>query len=230
VVSVEDDSFVAADLPGLIEGAHQGQGLGHQFLRHIERTRVIIHVVDMASTEGRDPFEDYLKINEELRQYGFRLLERPQVIAANKMDMPGAEANLEAFKEKLEEHWAVFPISALSKEGLTPLLRYVAELVGTTPEFPLEAGLVPDEEKGPVLYKAEKEVTFKITRDDDGAYVVTGEAIEKLFKMTDFNRDESVQRFARTLRGMGIDEALRDRGIEDGDIVRILDYEFEFMD
>jgi GTPase len=230
VVSVEDDSFVAADLPGLIEGAHQGQGLGHQFLRHIERTRVIIHVVDMAATEGRDPFEDYLKINEELRQYGFRLLERPQVIAANKMDMPGAEANLEAFKEKLEEHWAVFPISALTKEGLTPLLRYVAELVGTTPEFPLEAGLVPDEEKGPVLYKAEKEVTFKITRDDDGAYVVTGEAIEKLFKMTDFNRDESVQRFARTLRGMGIDEALRDRGIEDGDIVRILDYEFEFMD
>jgi GTPase len=230
VVSVEDDSFVAADLPGLIEGAHQGQGLGHQFLRHIERTRVIIHVVDMAATEGRDPFEDYLKINEELRLYGFRLLERPQVIAANKMDMPGAEENLEAFKEKLEENWAVFPISALTKEGLTPLLRYVAELVGTTPEFPLEAGLVPDEEKGPVLYKAEKEETFKITRDDDGAYVVKGEGIEKLFKMTDFSRDESVQRFARTLRGMGIDEALRNRGIEDGDIVRILDFEFEFVD
>jgi GTP-binding protein len=106
----------------------------------------------------------------------------------------------------------------------------VAELVNTTPEFPLEAGLVPNEEKGPVIYKAEKEETFKIGRDDDGAYVVKGEAVEKLFKMTDFNRDESVQRFARTLRGMGIDEALRSRGIEDGDIVRILDFEFEFVE
>ncbi|WEG14062.1 GTPase ObgE [Pullulanibacillus sp. KACC 23026] len=229
VVSLNEDSFVVADLPGLIEGAHLGQGLGHQFLRHIERTRVIVHVIDMAATEGRDPYEDFEKINEELRAYGFRLLERPQIIAANKMDMPGAEENLERFKEKIESSYPIFPISALSRDGLQPLLRQVAELLKTTPEFPLEEEDLT-EEKVTFLIKAEKEEPFKISRDDDGAYVISGEEVEKLFKMTDFSRDESVQRFARKLRGMGIDEALRERGIEDGEIVRILDFEFEFLD
>lgn len=231
VVSMDEErSFVIADLPGLIEGAHQGAGLGHQFLRHIERTRVIIHVIDMASTEGRDPYDDFEKINEELRQYEWRLMERPQVIAANKMDIPGAEENLEAFKGQLKEHSQeveIFPISAVSKKGLLPLLSFVADLLEKTPTFPIGEDETEVEQ---VTYRLEEEeAPFRITRDDDGAYVVSGEKIEKLFKMTDFNRDESVRRFARKMRGMGLDDALRERGIEDGDIVRILNFEFEFV-
>ncbi|WP_027724702.1 GTPase ObgE [Tuberibacillus calidus] len=232
VVALDDDrSFVIADLPGLIEGAHLGAGLGHQFLRHIERTRVIIHVIDMASVEGRDPYDDYVKINDELRQYEWRLMERPQVIAANKMDLPGAEANLKAFKEKLRENHQevdIFPISAASKQGLKPLLYHVADLLEKTPAFPIAAA---EDQVSQVTYRLEEEEpAFRISRDDDGAYVVSGPKIEKLFKMTDFNRDESVRRFARKMRAMGVDDALRERGIEDGDTVRILDFEFEFTE
>lgn len=230
VVETEDGrSFVMADLPGLIEGAHQGVGLGHQFLRHIERTRVIVHVIDMAAIEGRDPYEDYLVINEELKQYNLRLTERPQIIVANKMDMPNAEENLRQFKEKLNEDVPIFPISAVTRQGVRELLFAIADLLETTPEFPL----YPQEEGAihRVVYKLEKEETpFHITRDDDGTFILSGEKIEKLFKMTDFSREESVRRFARQLRSLGVDDALRARGAKDGDIVKLLDYEFEFVD
>ena len=223
-------SFVMADLPGLIEGAHEGVGLGHQFLRHIERTRVIVHVIDMSGQEGRDPYEDYVTINKELEEYNLRLTERPQIIAASKMDMPDSEENLKAFKERLQEDVPVFPISSVTHEGLRELLFAVADKIEETPEFPLEH----EEETGGihrVLYKheAEKEEFF-ITRESDGTFVVTGDKLEKLFKMTDFSRDESVKRFARQLRAMGVDEALRQRGAVDGDIVRLMEYEFEFID
>src|SRR4051812_8679236 len=139
MVETEDGrSFVMADLPGLIEGASEGVGLGHQFLRHIERTRVIVHVIDMAATEGRDPFEDYLAINKELKEYNLRLTERPQIIVANKMDMPDAEENLEMFKEQLEEDYPIFPISALTRQGLRDLLYAIADKIEETPEFPLD--------------------------------------------------------------------------------------------
>ncbi|MBE2939149.1 GTPase ObgE [Anoxybacillus flavithermus] len=230
VVETEDGrSFVMADLPGLIEGAHQGVGLGHQFLRHIERTRVIVHVIDMAAIEGRDPYEDYLVINEELKQYNLRLTERPQIIVANKMDMPNAEENLRQFKEKLNEDVPIFPISAVTRQGVRELLFAIADLLETTPEFPL----YPQEEEAihRVVYKLEKEeVPFHITRDDDGTFILSGEKIEKLFKMTDFSREESVRRFARQLRSLGVDDALRARGAKDGDIVKLLNYEFEFVD
>jgi GTP-binding protein len=230
VVETDDGrSFVMADLPGLIEGAHQGAGLGHQFLRHIERTRVIVHVIDMAAIEGRDPYEDYLVINEELKQYNLRLTERPQIIVANKMDMPNAEENLKVFKEKLQEDVPIFPISALTRKGLRELLFAIADLLEKTPEFPL----YPQEEEAVhrVVYKLEKEEPpFHITRADDGSFILSGEKIEKLFKMTDFSREESVRRFARQLRAMGVDDALRERGAKDGDIVKLLDYEFEFVD
>lgn len=223
-------SFVMADLPGLIEGAHAGVGLGHQFLRHIERTRVIVHVIDMSGQEGRDPYEDYVTINKELEEYNLRLTERPQIIAASKMDMPDSEENLKAFKEQLEDDVPVFPISSVTQEGLRELLFAVADKIEETPEFPLEH---EEETTGVhrVLYKheAEKEEFF-ITRDSDGTFEVTGDKLEKLFKMTDFSRDESVNRFARQLRAMGVDEALRKRGAEDGDIVRLMEYEFEFID
>ncbi len=231
VVETEDGrSFVMADLPGLIEGAHEGVGLGHQFLRHIERTRVIVHVIDMSGQEGRDPYEDYVTINKELEEYNLRLTERPQIIAASKMDMPDSAENLQAFKEKLEEDVQIFPISSVTREGLRELLYAVADMIEETPEFPLEHA---EDETGihRVLYKheAEKE-EFMISRESDGTFVVTGEKLEKLFKMTDFSRDESVKRFARQLRAMGVDEALRKRGAEDGDTVRLMEYEFEFVE
>ncbi|RSL29504.1 GTPase ObgE [Salibacterium salarium] len=229
VVGVEDGrSFVMADLPGLIEGAHEGVGLGQQFLRHIERTRVIVHVIDMSGLEGRDPYEDFEKINEELRQYNMRLLERPQVVMANKMDMPGAQVQLEEFNKKVSEEVTVYPVSALTKQGLTEMLREVANLVDTTPEFPMYD---EEEKEQRVVYRYEKkEDPFTISRDDDGAFVISGDEIEKVFKMTDLSRDESVNRFSRKMRHMGIDEALRKKGAKDGDIVRLLDFEFEFIE
>lgn len=221
-------SFVMADLPGLIEGAHQGVGLGHQFLRHIERTRVIVHVIDMSGLEGRDPYEDYLTINQELSEYNLRLTERPQIIVANKMDMPEAAENLEAFKEKLTDDYPVFPISAVTREGLRELLFEVANQLENTPEFPLY-----DEEEltqNRVMYTMEnEEVPFNITRDPDGVFVLSGDSLERLFKMTDFSRDESVKRFARQMRGMGVDEALRERGAKDGDIIRLLEFELNLL-
>ncbi|WLD92229.1 GTPase ObgE [Alkalihalobacillus sp. AL-G] len=230
VVETEDNrSFVMADLPGLIEGAHEGVGLGHQFLRHIERTRVIVHVIDMSGVEGRNPYDDYLKINEELQHYNLRLTERPQLIVANKMDIPEAEEQLKLFKEQLEEDHMIFPISAITKEGVRDLLFSIADQLETTPEFPLTEPEEDEDER--VLYKHQvEEQPFIITREDDGTFVVSGGKIERLFKMTDFSRDESVRRFSRQMRTMGIDNALREKGAEDGDSVRILEYEFEFIE
>ena len=230
------DSFAMADLPGLIEGASQGVGLGTQFLRHIERTRVILHVIDMSASEGRDPYEDYLAINNELETYNLRLMERPQIIVANKMDMPEAEENLKVFKEKLaanyddfEEMPMIFPISSLAHQGLDNLMEATAELLAKTDEFLLytDDDMVDEE----VYYGFDPdEPPFEISRDDDAAWVLSGEKLEKLFVMTNMERDESIMKFARQLRGMGVDEALRERGAKDGDIVRIGNFEFEFVD
>ncbi|MBC2346210.1 GTPase ObgE [Listeria welshimeri] len=223
-------SFVMADLPGLIEGASQGVGLGHQFLRHIERTRVIVHVIDMSGSEGRVPYEDYMAINNELEQYNLRLMERPQIIVANKMDMPEAEENLKEFKTKIAEDIPVLSISAVTKTGLRELLLAIADKLETTPEFPLNE-ILEQEDEDTVLYKyVAEEPDFEITREPDGTFVLSGTKIERLFTMTNFERDASISRFARQLRAMGVDEALRKRGAKDGDIVRLLDYEFEFMD
>ncbi|EHL2515133.1 GTPase ObgE, partial [Listeria monocytogenes] len=214
-------SFVMADLPGLIEGASQGVGLGHQFLRHIERTRVIVHVIDMSGSEGRVPYEDYMAINNELEQYNLRLMERPQIIVANKMDMPDAEENLNEFKTKIAEDIPVFPISAVTKTGLRELLLAIADKLETTPEFPLNE-ILEQEDEDTVLYKyVAEEPDFEISREPDGTFVLSGAKIERLFTMTNFERDASISRFARQLRAMGVDEALRKRGAKDGDIVRL---------
>lgn len=224
VVETEDHrSFVMADLPGLIEGAHEGVGLGHQFLRHVERTRLIVHVIDMAALEGRDPYDDYVKINRELKEYDEALSKRPQIIVANKMDMPGAEENLRRFKAKLNDETPIYPISALTKKGLRELLFAIADKLEEIPKEPLA-------EKPIVIKHHKEEPPFQIKRADDGAFVLYGEKIERLLKMTDFSTDEAAQRFARQLRRMGVDDALRERGAVDGSIVRILDYEFEFID
>ena len=236
VTTTDGRSFAVADLPGLIEGASQGVGLGTQFLRHIERTRVILHVIDMSGMEGRDPYEDYLAINKELESHNLRLLERPQIIVANKMDMPESEENLKAFKEKLQAQKTdecaadipIFPISAVSKKGLQALLNATADLLETTPEFPLYDEEI-EEDVVHYGYQSD-EPEFEITREPDATWVLSGDKIEKLFQMTNFAHDETVMRFARQLRGLGVDEALRARGAKDGDIVRIGNFEFEFVE
>ncbi|MCB4942852.1 GTPase ObgE [Streptococcus mutans] len=229
------DSFAVADLPGLIEGASQGVGLGTQFLRHIERTRVILHVIDMSASEGRDPYEDYLAINKELETYNLRLLERPQIIVANKMDIPQAAENLEQFKEKLDANYGefddkpqIFPISGIAHQGLDALLDATAQLLAQTDDFLLYDESDMQEE---AYYGfEEEEKAFDISRADDAAWVLSGEKLEKLFVMTNMERDEAIMKFSRQLRGMGVDQALRERGAKDGDIVRIGKFEFEFVD
>ena len=224
VVDTSDGrSFVMADLPGLIEGAHEGVGLGYQFLRHIERTRLIVHIIDMASTEGRNPYEDYQTIKEELLAYDGDLGSKKQIIVANKMDMPDAEEYLKDFKEKLEENESVYPISTITKEGITALLYEIADELEKIPKLEVEEETV-------IIQPKVKEEAFVITREDDGAFVLTGDKIERLFKMTNFDSDEAVQRFARQMRQMGIDQALREKGASDGDVVRLLNYEFEFIE
>ena len=236
VVETKDHrSFVMADLPGLIEGASQGVGLGHQFLRHIERTKVIVHVVDMSATDGRDPYEDYKIINQELGEYNMRLLERPQIVVANKMDIPAAQENLEEFKSKLAadgEEVDIVEISAFTRTNVDNLLYKISDILDSTdPNMLYEFDTEEESMENRVLYKHKpKDETFKITRDDTGAYIVSGPGIERAFLMTDFNRDASVRRFAQQMRSMGVDDALRERGCKNGDTVKILKGEFEFVE
>lgn len=224
VVQVKDGrSFVMADLPGLIEGASQGKGLGHQFLRHIERCRVIVHIIDMSGSEGRDPYEDYVTINKELGEYEYRLLERPQIIVANKMDGDEAEENLKKFKEKLGNQ-NVFPIIAPIHEGIDAVLYAVADALETAPDF-----FNQEEEQESVLYTyKEEEKPFTIHNKGNGVWEVTGKKVERLVQMASFTTDDGFQRFALQIRNMGIDDALREAGCEDGDTVRLYDFEFEF--
>ena len=236
VVETKDHrSFVMADLPGLIEGASQGVGLGHQFLRHIERTKVIVHVIDMSATDGRDPYEDYKVINAELGEYNMRLLERPQVVVANKMDIPVASENLVEFKKRLAEDGEdvdIVEISAFTRNNIDNLLYKISDILDNTdPNMLYELDTEEESMENRVIYKHKpKDETFKITRDDTGAYVVSGPGIERAFLMTDFTRDASVRRFAQQMRSMGVDDALRERGCKNGDTVKILKGEFEFVE
>jgi len=236
VVETKDHrSFVMADLPGLIEGASQGVGLGHQFLRHIERTKVIVHVIDMSATDGRDPYEDYKVINAELGEYNMRLLERPQIVVANKMDIPVASENLVEFKKRLAEDGEdvdIVEISAFTRSNIDNLLYKISDILDNTdPNMLYELDTEEESMENRVIYKHKpKDETFKITRDDTGAYVVSGPGIERAFLMTDFNRDASVRRFAQQMRSMGVDDALRERGCKNGDTVKILKGEFEFVE
>ncbi|POA01752.1 GTPase ObgE [Staphylococcus massiliensis CCUG 55927] len=233
VVSTKDSrSFVMADLPGLIEGASTGVGLGHQFLRHVERTKVIVHVIDMSGMEGREPYQDYVTINNELKAYEQRLEDRPQIIVANKMDIPGAEEQLETFKSQTKDQDVkIIPVSSFTRENIDELLYTIADTLDSVKDVDFSKKDEDDVGVNRVVYKhIPSKDKFNITRDDDGAYVVSGDQIERTFKMTDFNSDPAVRRFARQMRSMGIDDALRERGCENGDIVRILGGEFEFVE
>lgn len=223
VRTIDGRTFVAADLPGLIQGAAQGEGLGDKFLKHIERTRVIAHIIDMSGSEERDPLEDYEIINKELKEFNDKLIKKPQIIIANKMDLEGAKENLERFKAKYNV--PVYEISAINGKGLEKALVAIADELDKTNNTPIF-----DEEtfESHVLYKFKKDKPFTIVKDND-IYVIKGKEIEKLFKMTKFT-DEGVVRFARKLRSMGIDDELLKMGAKYGDRVQIMDLIFEFKE
>lgn len=221
----ENTSFVVADLPGLIKGASLGEGLGDKFLKHIERTRVIAHIIDMSGFEGRDPYEDYITINKELENFNPDLIKKPKIIIANKMDLPSSLDNLEIFRKKVSDV-KIFPISAMNNDGLNVVLNELANMLEKIEKKPLY-----EESKfeSHILYKFKKEQPFTISKDNN-VWVIKGKEVEKLLKMTRFTTDEAARRFANKLRKMGIDDKLKELGVKDGDYVRILDYEFEYED
>ena len=226
VVSVrEGKSFVMADLPGLIEGASLGSGLGDRFLKHIERTRVIAHVIDMSGMEGRDPYDDYITIRKELENFDKKLTLKPEIIIANKMDMEESKDNLKSFKEKVKDK-KIFEVSALTETGLKDVINELSDMLDKIEKMPLYED---DKIESHVLYKFKREKPFTIVKDGD-VWVIKGERVEKLLRMTKFQTDESVRRFSNQLRRMGIDDALREKGAQDGDTIRILDLELEYKD
>lgn len=228
VVSTQDGrSFIMADLPGLIEGASTGKGLGHQFLRHIERCRVIIHVLDMGGEEGRDPLNDYEIINEELRSYKIRLMERPQIVVANKMDLENSQKNLDRFKEKYPDI-PVYPTTTIIHEGLEPVLKKACDLLAVTPMFPIENE--ENQSSGVTYTFEEKKKDLEVEQIDDGIWRVSGSRLERVFNIQKLNTEEDYFEFANKMRYLGIDKALREAGCQDGDTVQLLGYEFEFVE
>lgn len=220
--TIDNRSFVVADLPGLIEGAHEGLGLGDKFLRHIERTKVIAHIVDMSGIEGRDPLDDFKTINNELLKFSEKLAKKPMIVIANKMDMSNSEENFEKFVKNVD--CKVFKMSAINNDGIDEILIELANEVEKANDEPLYE---ETEYLSHVLYKFQKEEPYEIVKEDN-CFVIKGEQIEKLFKMTKFGSEEGILRFAKTLRKMGIDDKLEKMGALEGDIVKILDFSFEY--
>ena len=224
VVKTKDNrSFVLADLPGLIEGASKGLGLGDRFLKHIERTKVIAHVIDMSGIEGRDPYEDFVLINKELESFSKKLIKKPMIVIANKMDIQNAEENLKEFKKKVK--CDIYPIEAISNIGLEEVMIKLADLVESVEDTPLYE---ESEYLSHVLYKFEEEKLFTIEKINN-EYVIKGKKPEKMFKMANFQSDEGIERFIHSLKNLGVDEELEKMGIQDGDIVKILDFEFVYQ-
>lgn len=223
VKASNNTSFVVADLPGLIKGASLGEGLGDKFLKHIERTRVIAHVVDISGIEGRDPYEDYLTINKELENFNKTIMDKPQIIIANKMDMPSSKKNLEEFSKKVNV--PIYPISAIDGKGLDKVIDVLATYLDRIKKQPL----TDVKEASHVVYKYQEAVPFKIFKEKDG-FRIKGEKIEKLLKMTWFASDEAYRRFSNKMKKMGIEEKLREMGAKNGDMIYILDYEFEYRE
>jgi GTP-binding protein len=217
-------SFIMADLPGLIEGASQGIGLGDKFLKHALRTKVIAHVIDMGAEEGRNPIEDYQKMLNELSLYDEKLIKKPHIVIATKMDLDAAEDNLKAFKKEFPNE-EVYPVIAPLDEGLDNLIIRLQDMVDSLEEVKLYTD--DDIKESHVLYKYKKEEPFTI-ENENGIWVIHGKEVERLFHMTRFSEPEGVERFARKLRGMGIEKALEEAGASRGDDVRIEDYVFEF--
>ncbi len=225
VVKLKDSrSFVMADLPGLIEGASEGVGLGYKFLRHAMRTKIIAHVVDMSAEENRDPIEDYLTIRNEISKYSSKLANKKEIVIASKMDLPKAKQNLQKFKDKFKD-LDIIEVSAVDNIGFDKLMLFLADLLDSLANYEEDI----EETESHVVYKFENEKPFKIHKEGD-IWVLEGKELEKLFKMTKFNEDDAVIRFARILKGMGVEEELERLGAKRGDSVAICDYIFEFKE
>lgn len=225
MVKVGNDSFVMADLPGLIEGASKGKGLGHEFLKHIERCRVILHILDMGG-EQRDPLNDYEIINNELKEYPGNLDKRPQLVIANKMDLDGASDNLKRFKEKYPDV-LIYETTTIINEGLEPVLYKLKDMLKELPVFPLyETG----KEDKKVVYTYEKPVEYIVVNEGNGIFRIEGEKVERLIDNTNLKDEDQVLRLSRTLTKMNIDDALRAKGCKNGDHVYIKDFGFDFID
>lgn len=219
------DSFVIADIPGIIEGAADGVGLGHDFLRHVERTKVLVHIVDISGIEGRDPIDDFEKINEELRLYNEKLSTRPQLVVANKSDLLFDESIYENFKKTMEEKgYEVFKMSAATRDGVDQVIDRVSQLLNEVEDVEL----VSQEE----LYRPELDVDedggLKVQVDENGIYVVTGRELRRIMYSVNFDDMESLQFFQAQMEAKGVFDMLREAGIEDGDTVKIYELEFEF--
>ena len=224
IVKHGDASFVLADIPGLVEGASEGVGLGHAFLRHVERTRMLLHVLDIAGSEGRDPLEDYDAIMKELEAYG-DLKNRPMIVVANKMDLPGAEENLKRLRDKLAGTGIdVYPVSAATRQNFDALLYATVRLLDTCP--PAEPFM--EEALGDADALAQGE-PFRIEKDG-GVYFVSGREMDRLIASVNFDNEESLNWFHRSLRRLGVIDALRAEGAKEGDSVVIGDMEFDFID
>ena len=218
------DSFVLADIPGLIEGAAEGIGLGHDFLRHVERTKVLIHIVDISGLEGRDALEDFDKINDELKLYNEKLSTRPQVVVANKMDILEDESVFEDFKAELENRgYKVFKMSAATRQGVDDVIAYVSELLQNAEEIEL----VSEEEMFRPELDEVKDEGLQV-EIEDGVYVVSGKSLRRIMYSVNFEDMESIQYFQKAMESQGVFDKLREMGIEDGDTVRIYEIEFEF--
>jgi GTP-binding protein len=220
VMTRDKESFVIADIPGLIEGAHQGTGLGHDFLRHIERTRVLLYILDAAETEGRSVLNDLAALQKELQLYNADLINRPFLIAANKMDLPGSEKNLAELQKQYGDR--VYGISAVSGQGTEELMEKTYAILKTV-HIEKHVGEVR------VNRRYEEEIPFTI-EVENGIYRVKGKRIEDLVVMTNFDQDESLQKFQRAIKHMGLEEALREKGIKPGDLVRIKEMELEYSE
>jgi len=221
----EGRSFVMADIPGLIEGAAEGAGLGHRFLRHTERTKVLVHVLDISGSEDRDPLEDFRIVNNELKKYSQYLVDRPMVIAANKLDLPEAENNLKLVMEELKGY-EIFPVSAVTGQGLQPLIFRLADILDEV-ESVLEVPLVEEEQLR--MVRLEDKPKFYIEQED-GVFSVSGPEIDKHWARTNFDNEQAAKRFLQIIDSMGVIKALREQGAKDGDVIRIKTLEFDFID
>ncbi len=222
VVNYYDNTFVTADIPGLIEGASQGAGLGHSFLRHIERTRMLCHVVDISGIEGRNPIEDFKTINKELKEYSKTLASLKQVVVLNKCDIFGAEENIKEFKKKYKKY-PIFTISAINGEGTEQLVKCLYE---TLKEIPV---VLPKEDSG-FLYSLDNDDSFEIEKDEDGAYIVLGNIVKSLARNIVVDDIDSIAYMQKILKKKGVIKALKNAGAKDGDTIVIGDIEFEFID
>lgn len=222
-------SFVLADIPGLIEGAHEGVGLGHEFLRHVERTKILIHVVDVSGIEGRDPVEDFDKINDELKLHSEKLTRKLQVVAANKTDISGADEKFGEFKSVIEARgYKVFKISAATNSGLRELLLYVSSMLDSIPEEKEDEE--PEDSEAYFKIETEKdEKGYEIIKDDN-TYIITGPFVDRIFRKVNIHDNESLKYFQKVMRRKGIIDDLKEMGIQDGDTVRMNEFEFDFVD